>query len=195
MDLLQACACAYENLLNIKYRCIIGRKGKSVEFTLTFSPYEFHHLCGLNKLPDIPLLRRNRERVFRDILSGSITYDMISSSPCFHAIEKRIFYLQRLEEFMDSNKIIFSFDNRKRIASSIEAEYLLQNNFDEEVAYFFIGESKYSDSLIGISFFIMDNLDYSIGQPRWTLLYKEKIDCSSGTVTVQYDRLNKDATE
>jgi len=190
MDKLNECATAFKKLLNIRYRCVIARKGKARELILAFSPYEFHHLCGLNKIADVAVLRRNRERVFKDILSGAITFDMISSSPDFDLISDRLEYLCRLEEFMDSNEIIFSFDKRNRKSSNIEAKYLLQNNIDDEVAYFFIGDSAYIDALIGVSFFLRGEADYSVAQPRWTLLHKEKILCDTGETVVQYDKLN-----
>jgi len=190
IDKLKECATVFEKLLNVRYRCIIARKGKARELVLAFTPYEFHHLCGLNKLADVTVLRRNRERVFKEILSGKISYEMISSSHYFSLISSRLEFLSKLEEFMDSNTIVFSFDKRNRKSSSIEAKYLLQNNIDGEVAYFFIGDSKHTDLLIGISFFIKENTDYSIAQPKWTLLYKEKELCESGEVIVQHDRLD-----
>ena len=189
MDKLMICAVAYRKLINTRYHCVIGRKGIKREFVIGFSPYEFHHLCGLLKLPDIPALRGNRERVYKDILSGKITYEMISKSGSFNLISDRLSYLSRLEEFLDSNLIIFSYDKRNSKASRIEAKYLLQNTMDDEVVYFFIGEQKYDEALMGVSFFLKDKLDYSIAQPRWTLLYKSKKLLDSDSVFVQYDRL------
>jgi len=190
MDKLKECAIAFEKLFGIKYRCIIGRKGKTRELVLTFTAYEFHHLCGLNKLSDMPLLRKNRERVFKDIISEKITYRMVSLSPSFCQVQDRIEYLRRLEEFLDSNSLIFSYDKRNRKSSSIEAKYLLQNNIDDKVAYYFVGDNEYDGSLIGVSFFLKGTIDYTVAQPRWTLLYKEKIYGGTGIVEVQHDRLN-----
>lgn len=49
MDKLQKCAKAFENLLEIQYRIIIGRKGKTAELVIGFSKLDFHHLMGLGK--------------------------------------------------------------------------------------------------------------------------------------------------
>ena len=190
MDLLKVSATAFNKLLNVKYRCIIGRKGKTREFTLIFSPYEFHHLCGLVKLSDIPTLRGNRERVFKDILSNKITYDMVSRSSDFYQISDRLIYLSKLEDFMDSNTIIFNYDIRNSKSSRIEARYLLQNNIDNEVAYFFIGNHTGGEILIGISFFLKELVDYTVAQQKWTLLYKEKIYADTGMTVVQYNKLS-----
>ncbi|MEG2915185.1 MAG: PBECR4 domain-containing protein, partial [Oscillospiraceae bacterium] len=46
MDKLQECAKSFEKLLDKKYHIIIGRKGKSTDFTVEFSPLDFHHLMG-----------------------------------------------------------------------------------------------------------------------------------------------------
>ena len=46
MDKLQKCGKAFEKLLEIQYRIIIGRKGKTVELVIGFSKLDFHHLMG-----------------------------------------------------------------------------------------------------------------------------------------------------
>lgn len=53
MDKLQKCAKAFEKLLEIQYRIIIGRKGKTVELVIGFSKLDFHHLMGLGKLNSV----------------------------------------------------------------------------------------------------------------------------------------------
>ena len=191
MDKLKICAEAFSSLLNVKYRCIIARKGKTREFVLAFSPYEFHHLCGLVKLADIQALRGSRERVFKDIISGKITYGIISQSSSFDQISDRLEYLSRLEDFMDSNTIVFNYDKRNNKSSQIEARYLLQNDIDGECAYFFIGNRKDGEELIGISFFPKGFLDYTAAQQKWTLLYKEKTFKDARKTIVQYNSLGK----
>lgn len=47
MDGLLICANVFENLLPVKYHIIIGRKGKSVDLTVSFEAVELHHLMGL----------------------------------------------------------------------------------------------------------------------------------------------------
>lgn len=69
MDKLTSCACAFENLLDIQYRIIIGRKGKSTELLVGFSKLDFHHLMGLGKLKDLRIATQNRSVVFDNILA------------------------------------------------------------------------------------------------------------------------------
>ena len=73
MDKLQKCAKAFENLLEIQYRIIIGRKGKTVELVIGFSKLDFHHLMGLGKLKDLRIAKQNRGSVFDEIIAGIMT--------------------------------------------------------------------------------------------------------------------------
>lgn len=70
MDKLQKCAKAFENLLEIQYRIIIGRKGKTAELVIGFSKLDFHHLMGLGKLKDLRIAKQNRGSVFDEIITG-----------------------------------------------------------------------------------------------------------------------------
>ena len=81
MDKLQKCAKAFENLLEIQYRIIIGRKGKTAELVIGFSKLDFHHLMGLGKLKDLRIAKQNRGSVFDEIITGIMT--LRRSVPCF----------------------------------------------------------------------------------------------------------------
>ncbi|MCI9361287.1 MAG: hypothetical protein HFG65_10075 [Hungatella sp.] len=56
MDLLQKCAQEFDRLVLYQYHIIIGRKGKTLEFTISFDRADFHHLAGLHKLRDNVIL-------------------------------------------------------------------------------------------------------------------------------------------
>ena len=59
MDHLLECAEAFEQLLDVQYHIVLGRKNRLTELTLRFDPTEFHHLVGLHKLRDLRLARGN----------------------------------------------------------------------------------------------------------------------------------------
>lgn len=80
MDKLCNCVTAFEKLLDIQYRIIVGRKGKATELCTGFSKLDFHHLMGLGKLKDLRIATHNRGIVFDEILSGKTTYETISKS-------------------------------------------------------------------------------------------------------------------
>ena len=52
MDLLQTCAVGFHQLLTYQYHIVAGRKGRTIDFTISFDPSDFHHLAGLHKLTD-----------------------------------------------------------------------------------------------------------------------------------------------
>ena len=43
MDHLLECAEAFEQLLDVQYHIVLGRKNRLTELTLRFDPTEFHH--------------------------------------------------------------------------------------------------------------------------------------------------------
>ena len=48
MDLLQECAAGFERLLPYQYHIIAGRKGKTLEFTISFDRADFDKVMDLN---------------------------------------------------------------------------------------------------------------------------------------------------
>ena len=152
MDKIKSCAVAFQALLNIRYRCIVGRKGKTIEFTLAFNAHHFHHLAGLHKLSDKQEVRGNRERVYKKILSDDITYSSLSDSIDFPQVKTRLDYLSSLELFMDSNSVVFRYDSRRNALSDISASFLLENEVHGSIIYLFIDKDEYSNTFCGKSF-------------------------------------------
>lgn len=139
MDLLQACAVAFERLLPYQYHMIIGRKGRKLEFTISFDRSDFHHLAGLHKLTDnVRFLTGQRAAIMQEILSGKLTLSQARQSAFFQQMESRLKPLVHLEEFLDSNEIIFRYNSKIHTFSLIQADYLLQNNFQENPVYLFL---------------------------------------------------------
>lgn len=190
MDNLQICAKAFEHLLDTKYHIIIGRKVKLAELNLLFDPTEFHHLIGLHKLRDLRLSKGNREKIFFQILNGSISIDHLKKSRYFPMVEKRIEPLSQIESLLDSNNLIFRYNPNLQFFSLIEAEYLLSTPYKNTEIYIFLDRRSSSDIFFCRSFFPKEGKDYTKGQAIWTLLKKEKIALSTGTSIKQYVRLS-----
>lgn len=189
MDKLQECAKSFEKLLDKKYHIVIGRKGKSADIELAFDAVDFHHLMGLHKLKDLRLSRGNRERIFRDILSGNILFSNIEHSLYFNKIEKRIEPFSNLEKILDDNHLVFKYNEQVHSFSLIQAEYLLSTQYKAMEIYIFLDRKGAEEQFFCRSFFPKENKDYTIGQSAYTLLFKEKITLSTGEKEVQYDRL------
>lgn len=136
MDGLLTCAKAFEDLLPVKYHIIIGRKGKSVDLTVSFEAVEFHHLVGLHKLHDLRLSRASREKVFSQILSGQITLDDIKKNRYFCSIQNRLESFRKIEAL-----------------SLIEAEYLLSTPHEYTDVYIFLGKKDEAGNFFCRSFF------------------------------------------
>lgn len=190
MDKLYNCAKSFSDLLEIKYHIILGRKGMKTHLNIIFSKWDFHHLMGLGKLKDIRISRQNRYDAFNDILNKKITYDKILISRYFDQIIDRFYPLTHIENILDQNNIIFKYNEKQNTFSLIQADFLLSTPFNNTEVYIFISK-KEDDLYFCRSFFPKSNKDYTQGQTKYTLLYKEKINLKTGEVQIQYDRLNK----
>lgn len=191
MDLLQQCARNFEKLLPYQYHMIVGRKRKTLDFTITFDPADFHHLAGLHKLKDyVRFQTGKRSDILKDILEGKLSLVQAQQSVFFNEMEMRIAPLTELEALLDSNEIIFRYNSKIHKFSLIQADYLLQNEYKGEQVYLFLAKRDGGDTQVCRTFFPKSGKDYAEGQPRYTLLKKEKLNIETGMVTVQYDRLS-----
>jgi hypothetical protein len=190
MDKLQECAKAFEKLLDTQYHIVIGRKGKSIGLTVEFAPIDFHHLMGLGKLKDLRIATQNREQVFSLILNGTISDSAINESRYIFQIKNRFSPLTAIEQVFDDNRLIFRYIEKKNKFSLIRADYLLSTPYADTDIYIFLAKKDQSVMYFCRSFFPKENKDYTIGQPAYALLYKEKITISTGEKEIQYDRLS-----
>ena len=168
MDLLQLCAQKYAELCYYTYDCTIARKNTAIDLHFTFSPYEFRHLAGLHRL-EHDRLRSNSERVFKDILSCKLTLaDLRQAHNWSTESEKilsRLEALSQLDTLMDEFLLLYGFSGEKLAAQTpplrtkIDADYLIKNE-----------------------------LDYSRGQTKFTLLEKTKTNLRTGEQILLYRR-------
>ena len=189
MDLLQQCAQEFERLIPYQYHIIIGRKGKTLEFSLSFDRADFHHLAGLHKLRDnVRFQTGKRSEIMKEILNGKLTLLQAEKSAFFDEMKPRLLPLTQLEHFLDSNEIIFRYNARANTFSAIQADYLLQNYFEDTPAYLFLAQRSDGDTQVCRTFFPKSGRDYAKGQPQYTLLKKEKKNMITSETIVQYDR-------
>lgn len=190
MDRLQDCAKAFEHLLDTTYHIVIGRKGNTVTIDIAFKAEHFHHLLGLHKLRDIEALSHKREKVFDDILAGRISFSDIEKSCSFGEIKGRVDPLTNMENILDDNRLIFRYNNKANSFSLIHAEYLLSTDYNQDIVYIFLDKIGNGDQFFCRSFFPKTGKDYTEGQARYALLYKEKVRISTGERIVQLDKLS-----
>ena len=95
----------------------------------------------------------------------------------------------QIENFLDSNKLIFRYNQKLQTFSLIEAEYLLSTPYENTDIYIFLDRQKEPDHFFCRSFFQKEEKDYTKGQAIYTLLKKEKINLRTEEKMIQYDRL------
>lgn len=190
MDKLRERAAAFRRLMDYEYKIKLGRKGKLTEIILNFEPSDFFHLIGLHKLTDIINGRLPTEKIFYDCLRGNITYKQIAQSIFFDELGNRFEYFHKLEEMLDSNKIIFKCNTSVlKNFSRITADFELKNIYEALTFYLFIEKRSYSQRQYCKSFIQNGDVNYTYGQTKMTLLYKEKINIKTNERQIQFDRL------
>ena len=192
MDLLKRCALSFQVLLEYEYHFVIGRKGKLREFRLGFDKADFHHLAGLHKLKDIAQIQHGmRDKIFEKILNGNISMNLIEKSSYYSQMSGRIFPLAGLEHFLDDNQMIFRYNEKIQKFSMIKADYLLEGKGNVIPSYLFLGARKHDEKeQMCRTFFRIEDKEYTEGQPKYTLLKKEKIHLPTGERLVQFDKLS-----
>lgn len=185
---IKDCVIAFLPLLNTEYEIILGRKGIAVTLRIAFNKKDCFHLMGLQYLIDRPELKRDRGKVFDEIVSGSITIQQIESSDFYKKIEERVHFLPLLEQLLDNNDTVFKYNKKANLYSMIDADYLMKNNMEERNLYLFLSRNK-DDKYYCRSFFPEGQKDYTKNQTSWTMLYKRKCNLSTGEEVVLYDRL------
>lgn len=195
MDLLRQSAQSYTELCGYTYDCTIARKNMASELRFTFSPYEFRHLAGLHRL-EHDKLRKNSERVLRDICAGKLTIADLQKSANWNAEREkfltRLEALSRLNVLMDEFLLLYGFSGEKLarqtppLRTKIEADYLIKFRLPSGITFFFSVQEK--DSCCGRSLFLNNERDYSLGQTKYTLLEKTKTNKQTGERILLYRR-------
>lgn len=183
-DILYDAAVKYGSMLSKGYNIVLGRRQKEYHIQLRFTKDAFYHLVGMQHLTDIKFSSKNRERVYKDIMSGKITEEFLKKSIFYekYFIEERITYLTRLEEMLDSCNVLFLINHKEymqytRIFADYLCEYMLPEN-NAGCLYFFavkIGLPNGENICHGCSFFKKHDIDYRRGTSEAKLLLNEKV--------------------
>ncbi len=67
----------------------------------------------------------------------------------------------------------------------------MQSEYDSREIYIFLDRLENEETHFCRSFFPKGDKDFTIGQAKYTLLYKEKINKRTGEKIIQYDRLSR----
>lgn len=195
MDALLFSTQKYAGLCRYAYDCVIGRKNTSVTLRFAFSPYEYHHLSGLQHLKH-PGIHKNSERVMKDVLEKKIDLELLQTASNWEEVKEstlaRLEALAQLEFLMDGFQTIYGFSKqtllnaRPPIRTQIDADYLVKFQLRNGTTFFFSIRNR--DTYCGCSLFTNDRLDYSAGQMKYIVLEKKKINLETGEETLLYRR-------
>lgn len=188
---MKQAALVFQNLIKFEYDIVLGKKKKLICFTIRFREIDFFHLIGLQYLKDLPQLKKDREIIFNQILSGEISETTIAKSSFYPTIEERITDFLFFENILDSENTVFKYCYSKSHFSNIRAEFLLQTSYDKRTNYIFIDfidtDFKYCKS-----FFFNDTSDYTYNQIRTALLRKVKRNTQTNESIIIIDKLKTD---
>lgn len=187
---LKKAALVFQELLDIEYKIIVGRKGKTTEFTIGFSKEHFFHLVGLHKLNDLNFPTKNKERLFDLIIDDEITEDFIlKSSKANPIISERIEPFIDIVNIIDDNNLVFKFNRSRNNWTNMRCKFILENIEQDKTVYVFIDNDKKNDKMFCRSFFLKTRNDFTTGSTKMALLYKEKINNRTKESTIQVDKL------
>lgn len=187
-DILYQAAKIFEEIKSYKIEIIIGRKGHAEVFTIIFEDSDFHHLAGLHKLTDIvQVYKQNANIVFSKILKREICLSDLEASSFYPVIEDRILILLSLKELFFNINSIFKFRKVMIPNSKIRWTYLLEFTYNKiDVGYLFLEEYRTMPAnYVCVSNF-KKNIDYGLGQIKYTLLQAKAIHKLSAEEDVWY---------
>ena len=122
----------------------------------------------------------------RDILDRKLTLSTAQKSAFYEQIAPRLPLLSKLESILDNNQLIFRYNAKAHAFSVIEADYLLENQLQDNTVYLFLIERSNGNTQVCRTMFPKASLNYAEGQIKYTLLKKEKI--SSATAMAATSR-------
>lgn len=190
---------AFRKLLDYQYHFTISYRKKLVDILLVFDERDFHHLAGFQYLSDIDI-PKSAKQLFGRIDSGKINDNTLSSSvnylkvnDSYANVKDRIYGLQYLCEYIESNNIIFKYVKNMNRYSAIEADFMIKSIVDHKEAYIFIRKRSKTNTYCICSFFVNPGVEYKGIRSYW--LYKSKINLSNDTEEVFFDKLSKDAVK
>ena len=91
--------------------------------------------------------------------------------------------------FWTATRSFFAINEKANRFSAIQADYLLLNDVKEIPVYVFLAQRTGQETYVCRTLFPKTGKDYTVGQPKYTLLQKEKCNLITGETIVQYDRL------
>lgn len=184
---------AFRNLSDYKYHFSISCSKKMFSLFLTFEESDFYHLAGFQYLTDIDIPKSPKQlyhkihthKINDTLLSKSANYLIVNGS--YANVHDRIYGLQYLKEYIESNNTIFKYIKNQNKYSSIKADFLIKSTLHNKTAYIFLRKRSKSDTYCLCSFFINPGTEYAGIRSYW--LYKSSIHITTNVENVIINKL------
>ena len=95
-------------------------------------------------------------------------------------VDRKVDHLYLLEEFIDNNDLVFNYIKHKTKGSSIQAKIFLYKDMSGKDIYLFLDSTNDDEYYYPRSFVVAPELDYKVGQFKYTVLWKEKRNRTTG---------------
>ena len=95
-------------------------------------------------------------------------------------VERKIDHLYLLEDFIDTNEVVFNYIKNKTKGSKIQAKIFLYKDMNGQDIYLFLDSSNDDEYYYPRSFVVGPELNYLQGQYKYTVLWKEKRNRKTG---------------
>ena len=162
MDTLKKSAEIYSDYIDYDYTFELDC---DIDVTVAFRASNFYHLIGLHYLTDIAQLDRTRVNnsntsIYKKILNGRISQDLIAKSDFYHMISERISQFSNLGDII-SSKFIVDFDYTKLPKTDLLSKYLLYKQYEN--GYAILGlRYDWKNNIYVPETFIFEHTDYYI---------------------------------
>lgn len=199
-DKLYECAASYASLSDYEYKLSLYSNGTIVNTNINFDISSFMHLCGLEKLNDLPLIERNpNSRIIHElIMNSSLSHEYVCNSVTWNAplndpqknnitytLEDRIETLTNFRSILNNCSVkAYSWNpdchnSYRPYSSEINADFMLvfesdnKKTSDERIYVFFKLDKNNPNVAHGISQFPTDrtyNNDGRTSVPEITII-------------------------
>lgn len=173
-----------DELLDVRFRLIIGKKCKLYHVTISFVKEDFWHIVGNSIIDDIPQFKMNKSKLFDNIICRDEEMSRILSvHPKFNNqqyIDRRRDFLHLKDALVSENAVFIIIDGIRD--SSIKSDFVLQCSLSDKQKYWIflrdrsprlnINVQKEASCYAVISAFTNNDKDYSKSQSKCTVLYK-----------------------
>lgn len=177
MSLFLDAANAWNQLLSKSYNIIIGHKQESRTIDLNFQIADFDHLSGIQHATDVdfklPRKQYRGNNLIPALIDLKLDSTLIEKSENWQSISQRLQAIIQLENILDSDFRIYSFDPHKlNFHTTIKAAYCIFSEDHQSGVFLFV--DKEDKRFFCKSIFQKDNRNFISNQTPWTVLKKTK---------------------